>query len=1541
MTYSGYSDGGTTMSSQSSSTIATPATEDGRHSSASNYGGTANGLPYRAPSSRQISVPGRDIPGYSSPGPPTAQWNPPGHHNDPVSAHSTHTPASPSPAGLEWPLERVLELLSQQGFSEDWQNTFRELDLHGNQFLDIGRGHGTRGTVAMMHQHIFPQLQEIQGNRYDSAKEREEGRRLRRLVRKIVEQGPGAVSSLDPHRTESTVDNSPSVGPGFSSTPSTAGPGQESPGRFSHDIQSPTSAGWSKRQSTQRLPTIAQGQEDYVTDAGRSAFSQDALRVLDNKKHGRTTSREGLQEPGRHPSPQQSPGLAVATPAQQPSGAASTGNRFYASNANHYREPSTESLPGRRNGTDGQRPPPLDISSRHQQQQQSGEQLATPASGGAKEHRGLFSSLLKRKDKNHGVSPEESSMDSPTSPVVMRNAINSEPSIERLRSRVIDADKVIARAGLGPSVDVTKKFIFVTLDGWNYRLVDVSRVDSATALRKTIADSLDLPQNSADVTMHLTSPGQSEHDEALSDDLLVAARRTMGDYLGTLKLYVNVPPESLPPSTSTGLGLNIANLAAQSGSKPMSVTGKPLNEAILARLRSEEPSAASPVSSGEPTLVAGKPDSLPKESPTEPRKAERTYDPTGDLSEADRKVILEAAAEEHRRETERRQRAYLEQRKQRMLPSGPLSDRDSPSIRGNPVDFDAPRPNRRSKDLQPARPPPAAPSDSSTLTKVNSLSKKNSGASHRMRSSTEASEFKRRSAEQRILEDGEGGAAIRNSAGTTADRSSTSSATLPSSNPSVYAAGQNGSEPSLKRALETVNFNASGRSSPGSPRSPGQFTMSKGNVPFMIPDYDTEIPDDVDLNNGSTVGSNERPNLRLQITNPAFSRIKKDERTAVQENTVGEISPNTPSTPSEGLIRMSSGRSNEPRFDFNEAPVQWRTSTVAPSATPRDEGVGDSGSDSDDSLFAKPIRVGANSRPSTSHSSHQQHPRSSSDDGEESEERTLTKDERPNLSLKTSKVSFQTPDHQAQQHSASTESDPADPQSSVAGPSRLNPESASSSNARSPDDAVDWDMRQERRKSFMSDVWANRPPAEGIFDHLDEFFPNVNLDQHVIEDEGYVSSPPMSPVREGGGLGKKSSREFAGGCGGTTSGSSRSVTPSMGQSGSSEEENDTLRSDQSTLKAQTRDTVMSVAQRNIRKTGGLNRTRSIREVVQSNYQQPLHGRQMQSSMHSGSMGPARVPTIRQQATATVGGGIVRRKSTKMFGAKIEQVKPKGGKLIHLETIQDEIATTSGRDQPQRQPTFKWIKGQLIGKGTFGRVYLGMNINTGEPIAVKQVEVNPKAAGQEKEKIREMVRSLDIEIDMMKDLDHPNIVSYLGCERKELSISIFLEYIPGGSVGSCLRKHGKFDEPIVRSLTRQTLSGLSYLHGEGILHRDLKADNILLDLDGTCKISDFGISKKSDNIYGNDISYSMQGSVFWMAPEVIRSQGQGYSAKVDVWSLGCVVLEMFAGRRPWSKEEAIGAIYKLGSLNQAPPIPEEVSNGIEPVALSFMLDCFAM
>lgn len=443
--------------------------------------------------------------------------------------------------------------------------------------------------------------------------------------------------------------------------------------------------------------------------------------------------------------------------------------------------------------------------------------------------------------------------------------------------------------------------------------------------------------------------------------------------------------------------------------------------------------------------------------------------------------------------------------------------------------------------------------------------------------------------------------------------------------------------------------------------------------------------------------------------------------------------------------------------------------------------------------------------------------------------------------------------------------------------------------------SIDEDTLVNRRKSFKEkDVWANRPPADALLDNLDDFFPNLDLDEPVFEDDGHGAVVP-SPIKED----DESPDSY-----------SRPPVPPL-PSGLSlyDDPTSTLGSDQSTLKPGERPTSTYSNSRRGTRTGGLGRMKSIRQVARG-----AHEAHKRSTM-----------------TSSIGSMIQRRKSTKMFNANIVQIEPdRRGSMIMPQIPQDTL--------PKRQTTFRWFKGQLIGKGTYGRVYLGMNATTGEFLAVKEVEVNAKAAGGDKSKIREMVTALDREIDTMQHLDHVNIVQYLGCERKEISISIFLEYISGGSIGSCLRKHGRFEESVVSSLTQQTLSGLAYLHREGILHRDLKADNILLDLDGTCKISDFGISKKADNIYSNDKSNNMQGSVFWMAPEVISSQGEGYGAKVDIWSLGCVVLEMFAGRRPWSAEEAVGAIYKIGN-GERPPMPEDIT--LSPVAVAFMMDCFTV
>lgn len=254
---------------------------------------------------------------------------------------------------------------------------------------------------------------------------------------------------------------------------------------------------------------------------------------------------------------------------------------------------------------------------------------------------------------------------------------------------------------------------------------------------------------------------------------------------------------------------------------------------------------------------------------------------------------------------------------------------------------------------------------------------------------------------------------------------------------------------------------------------------------------------------------------------------------------------------------------------------------------------------------------------------------------------------------------------------------------------------------------------------------------------------------------------------------------------------------------------------------------------------------------------------------------------------------------------------------------------------------KWMKGAMIGQGSFGCVYLALHAVTGELLAVKQVEAPaPGSNSQSDNRKKSMIEALKREIGLLRDLRHPNIVQYLGCSSSTEYLNIFLEYVPGGSVQTMLNSYGALPEPLVRSFVRQILTGLSYLHGKEIIHRDIKGANILVDNKGTIKISDFGISKKLEatNILSgannNKHRPSLQGSVFWMAPEVVKQTS--YTRKADIWSLGCLVVEMMTGTHPFPDCTQLQAIFKIGgSKAPAPTIPENAS----PEAKTFLSQTF--
>ncbi|KAG8827036.1 hypothetical protein FRC19_006004 [Serendipita sp. 401] len=294
---------------------------------------------------------------------------------------------------------------------------------------------------------------------------------------------------------------------------------------------------------------------------------------------------------------------------------------------------------------------------------------------------------------------------------------------------------------------------------------------------------------------------------------------------------------------------------------------------------------------------------------------------------------------------------------------------------------------------------------------------------------------------------------------------------------------------------------------------------------------------------------------------------------------------------------------------------------------------------------------------------------------------------------------------------------------------------------------------------------------------------------------------------------------------------------------------------------------------------------------------------------------------------------VRRRSTKFWGTSIKELQPyEVGKLANIKAPNELPSMPESPGGSSKPPVTQWFKGKLIGKGTYGKVYLGFNMTTQEVFAVKRVEMPETSRDEQDPRQKQVLDAIKAESATLRELDHPNIVAYLGFEQTDKYFSIFLEYVPGGSIGECYRKLGRgFDKNLTRHCTRQILDGLAYLHSRGILHRDLKADNILVDLEGNCKISDFGISKhEHDNIYGaNEAMTAMQGTVFWMAPEILVNP-DGYGGKVDIWSFGCVVLEMCTGDRPWAPKPSLAVILLLGNpdTRHAPPMPDDLNISLE-------------
>ncbi|KAG5554755.1 hypothetical protein RHGRI_012345 [Rhododendron griersonianum] len=293
------------------------------------------------------------------------------------------------------------------------------------------------------------------------------------------------------------------------------------------------------------------------------------------------------------------------------------------------------------------------------------------------------------------------------------------------------------------------------------------------------------------------------------------------------------------------------------------------------------------------------------------------------------------------------------------------------------------------------------------------------------------------------------------------------------------------------------------------------------------------------------------------------------------------------------------------------------------------------------------------------------------------------------------------------------------------------------------------------------------------------------------------------------------------------------------------------------------------------------------------------------------------------------GGIVEKIGSSIRKSRIGLLSKPPLPALPPPIARSDMVRAKRKEKEDASPPVRWRKGELIGCGAFGRVYMGMNLDSGELLAIKQVSIAANSAS--KEKTQAHIRELEEEVNLLKNLSHPNIVRYLGTAREEESLNILLEFVPGGSISSLLGKFGSFPESATMTGAK-SMKGTPYWMapevilqtGHSFFHKFPQVSTISYHV----RINGWNLpSLELTRTHGLVDSEALD--VY--CPELFKNE----SFSADIWSVGCTVIEMATGKPPWSQQyQEVAALFHIGTTKSHPPIPDHLS--VE--AKDFLLKC---